>query len=111
MPMMTGDERDGTGRWYTAGVLSRAEHRPGRHFRLWRTCVDWPAGDLGLLGEIIRGARDVTRRTFLRRCECDPARAPAWDRLISYHRSRVAGVTYYFYVHSAIEHVFRAERR
>ena len=69
--------------------------------------MGWPEEEAELLDAIIANARSITRKTFLKYCDCDPKEIPASDWHISYYRSQVAGVMYYYYVHSAIEHVFR----
>jgi hypothetical protein len=78
-----------------------------KEFHFWQTCVGWPEEEMELLHEIIANARSVVRSTFLKHCDCDPKDIPLTDWHVGYFRSNVAGVTYYFYDHSLIEHVFR----
>lgn len=89
-------------------------------------CVGWPREDVharGGLCDMIHGARDITRDTFLRHVDRDSrieverqlGYAPhdpesgltmRRDWHVSYHRSKLHGQTVYFFKHSAIEYVF-----
>lgn len=96
-------------------------------YRYLRSCVDWPESDVhcpGGLRDMIEGATDITRQTFLSRVDRTdlrhleamlgyddhPARGltMAGDWHVSYHRSRLRGRRVYFFKHSAIEYVFIA---
>ena len=91
----------------------------------YRTCVDWPEGDVhadGGLCDMIDQATDISRRTFLKHAqdksrrelerdlgyEDHPKRGltMAGDYHVSYHRSTLHGERVYFFKWSAIEHVF-----
>ena len=80
---------------------------PEKEFHFWQTCVGWPEEEMELFDAIRENARTIVRRTFLKYCDCDPKDVPATDWHIGYFRSQVAGVMYYYYVPSAIEHVYR----
>lgn len=77
---------------------------------LYSTCVNWPQGKLEVLGFIIDEGEEITRDTLLKKADVeDPDEAmPDWDYHIGYYK--VSGWPIYYFVHSAIEHVFATEK-
>ena len=94
----------------------------------YNTCVSWDRGDVdteGGLNNMIEGAIEISRRTFLQhvdrddltRVERDLSYSPHWkqgltmagDFHIMYYRSKLHGKRVYFFVYSAIEYVFTAD--
>jgi len=88
-------------------------------------CVSCPSSDANELNRMIDDARDITRATFCRHA-CGPCRerleqslgyerhparglTAAGDWHISYHRSTWKGRRCYYFVWSAIEHIFTAD--
>jgi len=85
-------------------------------------CVDTCRADVAALHEMINGAKDITRRTFLQHVDRDdmetleaelgyashPSRGltMAADWHVSYHRSHWNGRTCYYFRWSGIEYYF-----
>lgn len=86
------------------------------------SCTDWPI-DVQALNDMIRGAKDISRGTFLKsidrdqmaQIERDLGYEPAGSRRgltmakdwhVSYHRSTLLGCPAVYFVWSAIEFVF-----
>lgn len=86
------------------------------------SCVNFPPHEVDALHDMIDGAREISRRTFVRRVntadrrlleqELGYARHPkqgltmAADWSVSYHKSFLRGKRIYFLTWSAIEHIF-----
>lgn len=92
------------------------------NLEFFSTCTDWPI-DVQALKDMVGGARDISRGTFLRnvsreemdRIETDLGYAPSGSRRgltmakdwhVSYHRSTLRGCPAVYFVWSAIEFVF-----
>jgi len=89
---------------------------------LYRSCVTWPKNDVDALTDMVQGAEQVTRKTFLRHVDRDslasvekalgyadhPARGLTMgrDQCVTYLRGVIRGKTGYFFDWSCIEHVF-----
>ena len=95
----------------------------------YNNCVSWDPGDVDAPGGLVEmqdGALEITRRTFLAHADRDDlgrietdlgyARDPrhgltmAGDYHVRYFRGRLHGARVYYFVHSAIEHVFHDPR-
>lgn len=97
-------------------------------FQFYRTCVNWPSDDVdeeGGLCDMISTCRKITRRTFLKHANridlaglCrdlgyenhhNRGLTMAKDWHVQYRRGSLHGHRVYFFVHSAIEYVFKKE--
>ena len=95
------------------------------NYEFYTNCVNWPASDVhadGGLIDLIDGAKEITRSSFLRHVDREQMRALEMelgysvrrdggstmnrDYHVSYHRSKLHGQTVYLFKHSAIEYVF-----
>ncbi len=82
-------------------------------FRLpfFSSCVDWPEQYNLALDFIAHGGENISREEFLRNVEFEGSAdevIPAWDYHIQYEKLPQRSV--FWFVHSAIEHVFADER-
>ena len=90
-------------------------------YEYYRNCVETPDEDLQRLNDMIDGAIDIERRTFMRHCgesakevfrhlgyadHPSQGLTSAADYHISYHRSKWGGERCYFFKWSAIEFYF-----
>lgn len=94
-------------------------------FYYYANCVGWPEGDVhpaGGLVDMVNGAFDVTRKTFLKHVDRGSLRdlekalgyatnpevglTMAGDLHVSYHCGKLHGKRVYFFVWSGIEYVF-----
>lgn len=93
--------------------------------RYYTNCMNWPRADVhapGGLCDMIAEETGVTRRTFLHHVNRDDLKAieealgydrgfrMSGDWHVSYHRSKLHGVTVYYFKHSAIEYVFKPSK-
>lgn len=92
------------------------------HYRYYSSCVNWPAGRVDDLTQMVDNALQITRLTFLKHVGRDTltvleeylgyAKHPkqgmtmAGDWHVGYYRSTLCGETVYYFDHSRIEYVF-----
>jgi len=100
-------------------------------YQYYRNCCGWPEGDVdaeGGLCDMIDEAKDITRKTFLRHVDYEKELWPieyqlSYDRYhkqgmtmasdwhVSYHKSKLHGLTVYYFKHSRVEYVFVPPRK
>lgn len=90
--------------------------------RFLSDCVSWPRNRVRELCDMIQSNRRISRRTFMANVDTTQLReierqlgyeshhsqglVMANDYCVSYHKSKLAGKTVYYFCHSAIEYVF-----
>ncbi len=98
---------------------------PKGSLRFYATCVDWPPEDVNVEGglvDMIDEGKEVKRETFLKYMDKEDfeeieemmgyAKHPSQgltmksDRAVRYYKSKLHGRPVYYFVHSAVEHVF-----
>ena len=70
------------------------------------TCVDNPFETVEELSDIIENAHEITKRTFIKRCEVD-SEIKAQMRRFPYDYVYYKNGNIYFYTWSVIEHFFK----
>lgn len=69
------------------------------------TCVGNPFDDIDILCQVIEDAREITKQTFLRRCDVYPdtkKEFTKWPRDYTFYKNK----NVYFYTWSCIEHFY-----